>query len=71
MCHGKNAIDLKAEVPIMKKQFGAECDVDLNGGKYIFENSFTSILLELTLEFIFLVWYFCLSVLEIYIKSAI
>lgn len=49
VCQGKNAIDLKAEVPIMKKQFGAECDVDLNGGKYIFENSFTSILLELTL----------------------
>lgn len=49
MCHGKYAIDLKAEVPIMKKQFRAKCEVDLNGGKYIFENSFTSILLELTL----------------------
>lgn len=45
----KNAIDLKVGVPIMKKQFRAKCEVNLNGGKYIFENSFTSILLELTL----------------------
>lgn len=33
----------------MIKKFGAECEVDLNEGKYIFENSCTSILLELTL----------------------
>lgn len=49
MRHGKNAIDLKAEVPTMEKQFRAKYEVDLNGGKYIFENSFISILLELTL----------------------
>lgn len=35
MCRGKNAIDLKVEVPIMKKQFRAKCEVNLNGGKYI------------------------------------